>query len=446
MADVVDSDAAGSPGPAAPGDVPGLVDGLFRRQAGQVVATLTRIFGPQHLDLVEDVVQDTLIKALRQWPYRGIPDNPGGWIMRVAKNGALDALRRERSLRDRGEAIARLLAERPGGDGPADDALDSELRDDQLRMMFTCCHPALSREARVALTLKTLGGFGVPEIARAFLASENAIAQRLVRAKRLLREGVIPPVVPDAGELPARLDSVLDVLYLLYNEGYGAHSGEELIRHELCAEAIRLTDLLARHPAGDRPKVHALLALMLLQASRLPARLDAGGDLLLLEDQDRARWDRRMIALGLQALARSATGDELTEYHLQAEIAARHAVAPSYTATDWPRILDAYDALVRLTPSPVVALNRAVAVAMVRGPRAGLAEVARVRAAGGGTIDGYYLLHATAAELHRRAGDPGGGRDGFERALRLVATGPERRFLTRKLRECGGPGAVGEQP
>lgn len=332
-------------------NVPQLVDHLFRHRAGQVVATLTRIFGPEHLNLAEDVVQDTMIKALREWTYRGVPRTPDAWIMQVAKHGALDALRRERGLRERHGEIAAAL-ERRSSDGSVTAAvLDSELRDDQLRMIFTCCHPAISREARVALTLKTLGGFGVPEIARAFLVPEATIAQRLVRARRAIKQGHIPFEVPDAAELPTRLDSVLDVLYGLFNEGYGAHAGEDLVRHELCAEAIHLTALLAEHPAGNMAKVHALLALMLLQASRLPARTDENGDLLLLEDQDRQLWDRDMLAAGMRELARSGGGDELSEFHLQAGIAACHALAPSYEETDWRRILASYDALLAIRPA-----------------------------------------------------------------------------------------------
>jgi RNA polymerase sigma-70 factor, ECF subfamily len=286
----------------------------------------------------------------------------------------------------------------------------------------------------VALTLKTLGGFGVPELARAFLTSESTIAQRLVRAKRTIREQAIPFEVPDAGELPARLEPVLDVLYLLFNEGYSAYRGEDLVRHDLCAEAIRLTSLLISYPAGDLPKVHALLALMLLQASRLPTRTDAAGDLLLLEDQDRSLWDRRLIALGMRELDRAARGDELTAYHLQAGIAACHAVAPSYAATDWRQILEHYDDLTALASSPVIRLNRAVALAMVAGPYAGLAELDRVGEQP--PMEQYYLFHATRAALLQHVGDGRRAAESYRRALALAATEPERRFLLRKIDEC----------
>jgi RNA polymerase sigma-70 factor (ECF subfamily) len=394
-----------------------------------VISTLTGIFGPQHLQLVEDVVQETLLKALQQWPYHGVPDNPGAWITQVAKNQALDVLRRDATFRRRQDRLAQAL-ERMDDRARREEALDSELYDDQLRMIFTCCHPAISPEARVALTLKTLGGFGVPELARAFLVPESTVAQRLVRAKRTLRQQHIPFEVPSAAELGERLDSVLAVLYGLFTEGYGAHQGDDLIRHELCAEAIRLTSILSEHPAGDQPRVHALLALMLLQAARLPARTDEQGDLLLLEDQDRSRWDRNMILAGLQQIAQSARGEEMTAYHLEAGIAAAHAMAPSYAETDWPRILSLYDALLAMTGSPVVALNRIVALTMVHGPRTGLTELAAVEALPG--MASYYLLHATSALLHEQLGDAGRAAADYKRALSLATNEAERRFLERK--------------
>ena len=407
-----------------------LVDHLFRHRAGQAVSTLTGIFGPQHLQLAEDVVQETLLKALQQWPYRGVPENPGAWITQVAKNQALDVLRRDASFRQRYERLSNAL-ERMDDNVGREDALESGLHDDQLRMIFTCCHPAISPEAQVALTLKTVGGLGVPEIARAFLVPESTIAQRLVRAKRTIRQERIPFEVPSAAELAERLDSVLAVLYGLFNEGYGAHQGEDLIRHELCVEAIRLTSLLSEHPVGDQPTVHALLALMLLQAARLPARTDEQGDLLLLEEQDRSRWDRRMIVAGLQRLAQSAQGHEITSYHLEAGIAAAHAVALTYAETDWQRILSHYDALLAMTASPVVALNRTVALAMVHGPQAGVAELARVQALP--SMASYYLLHATSATLHEQIGDGKRAAADYERALALTANDAERRYLERKL-------------
>lgn len=411
--------------------IPQVVDHLFRHQAGQVVSTLTRILGPEHLDLAEDVVQETLIKALKVWPYQGVPDNPAAWIMRVAKNAALDALRRERTMLDKQEEIARLSEYSPVQEDEIDLDGDRALWDDQLGMMFMCCHPALSRPARVALTLKTLGGFGVPEIARAFLAEESTIAQRLVRAKRTLREMRIPFEVPDAEWLPARLDSVLEVLYLLFNEGYSAHSGAELVRQDLCAEAIRLTSLLVQHPAGDVPRVHALLALMTLQASRLPARTDDDGNILRLKEQDRLLWDRQLINIGLIELARSASGDTISEYHIQAGIASIHALAPTYEQTEWMAILKQYEMLMKVAPSPVVALNRSVALAMVDGPYAGLKDLERVRGMQG--IEGYYLFYATLGEFRTQVGDKAGAIVAYRNALDLATNAPEQRFLQGKL-------------
>src|SRR5215475_9921304 len=306
--------------------LPELLDHLFRHQAGQMIATLTRIFGPLHIDLAEEVVQEALVKALQQWPYRGVPENPRAWLIQVAKNRALDLLRRETSLREKSGEIVRAFSEQEefanrrieterGGESLP------ELFDDTLGMIFMACHPAIPREGRVALTLKTVGGFGVSEIARAFLAKGPTVAQRLVRAKRLIRDEGVSFDLPDEAEMLARLDSVLEVLYRLFNEGYSAHAGENLVRADLAQEAIRLCSPLVRHRATNRPKCHALLALMMFQAARLPARVGEGGELALLSEQDRSLWDRRMIYLAYKHLEAAAEGDEFTEYHLQAAIA-----------------------------------------------------------------------------------------------------------------------------
>src|SRR3954452_15336553 len=385
--------------------VPQLVDHLFRREAGRMVAALTRVLGAENLSLAEDVVQESLVQALRTWPFRGVPENPGGWLMQVAKNRALDLLRREASLARKEEAIrgwsAALVADDP-----------REAMDDQLRMIFICCQPAVPREARVALTLKTVGGFGVPEIARAYLAKEATIAQRLVRAKRKIQEIRPPFAVPPPAELPAALDSVLDALYLMFNEGYAASGGEELVRQEVCAEAIRLARLVAGHRALDLPKAHALAALLCLQAARNPARVDPEGNLLLLAEQDRTLWDPEKLAAGFHHLERAARGPEMSAYHLEAGIAASHA-APE--ATDWPYILSLYDALLALTASPVVALNRAVALAMAEAPAAGLAAAEEIQHHQ--ALAGYYPLPVTLGELHARAGDAKQAAAWFREAL-----------------------------
>jgi len=420
--------------------LPELLDHLFRHQAGQMIATLTRIFGPLHIDLAEEVVQEALVKALQQWPYRGVPENPRAWLIQVAKNRALDLLRRETSLREKSEEIVRAFAaqeefanrrietERGGESLP-------ELFDDTLGMIFMACHPAIPREGRVALTLKTVGGFGVREIARAFLAKEPTIAQRLVRAKRLIRDEGVAFDLPSAAEMSARLDSVLEVIYLLFNEGYTAHAGENLVRADLAQEAIRLCSLVIRHPATNQPKCHALLALMMFQAARLSARMGEGGEISLLSEQDRSLWDRRMIYLAYKHLDHSAEGDEFTEYHLQAAIAACHAAASSYDLTDWAEIVRLYDLLVELNPSPVVALNRAVAVAKWKGPEAGIRAVEEISRHP--AMQHYYLLPATLGELWSEMGDARKAADFYRQALNHPCSEPERRFLSKRLEATG---------
>lgn len=417
---------------AADKGVSRLVDHLFRHQAGQMVSTLTRIFGPQHLDLAEEVVQEALLRALQQWPFRGVPENPTGWLVQVAKNRALDLLRRESSFQSKSEEIIRAFAAQEArANSDSNLPVAGELLDDELGMIFMACHPSIPREGRIALTLKTVGGFGVSEIARAFLAREATIAQRLVRAKRRIREEEIRFELPFSSDLSARLDSVLEVIYLLFNEGYVAHSGESLIRKDLCEEAIRLCGLIVHHPATNLPKSHALLALMLLQSARLPARVSQCGDIFLLGEQDRSLWDRRLINRGIYHLGLSAEGDEITEYHLQAGIAACHVGAPSYEATDWPRIVHLYDQLQQLSSSPVVVLNRAVAASRWRGPQAGIRELNEI--ASHPAMSDYYLFHATMGELWCESGDQKKAADCYHRALGCPCSEPERRFLLRKI-------------
>jgi RNA polymerase sigma-70 factor (ECF subfamily) len=406
--------------------VGGLVDHLFRHSAGRMVAVLARRLGADRLDLAEEVVQEALMQALTTWPYRGVPDNPGGWLFQVAHHRALDRLRRDGVLRAKLESLG------AGWSAPADPATPSV--DDELAMILMCCHPALPRPARVALTLKTVGGFSVEEIAAAFLSRPATIAQRLVRAKRQIRADGLGLEMPADDALPARLDSVLDVLYLLFNEGYAAHGGDNLVRTELCGEAIRLARLVLAHPSTERPPVHALLSLMLLQSSRLPARADEAGDLLLLGEQDRSRWDLALIAEGLTHLERAAAGDTITVFHVEAAIAACHAAAPDEASTDWPYVLQLYDDLLALKPSPVVALNRAIALAMVEGTAAGiraLEALGRQRA-----LARYLLLPAALGALWRRAGVPLTAARYYRAALALPVSSPERRFLLRRLGEC----------
>ena len=402
-------------------DPAGVVDRLFRREAGRAVATLIRITGD--FDLAEEAVQEAFETALRTWADRGIPDNPGAWIVTTARNRAIDRIRRDRVGRDKA-ASAEQLREL---ETMEDDV--TTIPDERLRLIFTCCHPALAPEARVALTLRTVGGLTTREIARAFLLQEATVAQRLVRAKRKIRDAGIPYRVPPNELLAERLDGVLAVCYLIFNEGYASTEGE-LIRAELCEDAIWLVRVIDRL-LPDQPEVRGLLALMLLQHSRRDARTDAEGDLVLLEDQDRARWDHAMIDDGLAVLDAAIAGHRPGPYQLQAAIAALHARAPRPEDTDWPQIAALYAALHAVTPSPVIALNRGVAVAMADGPAAGLRVVDPLA----DDLDGYHLFHAARADLLRRSGDRAAAVDAYERALAL-ATGPtEQRYLRRRLEE-----------
>ena len=410
-----------------------LVEHLFRHESAKMIATLTRIFGIEHLSLAEDVVQEALSRALETWPYRGIPEKPSAWIMRASRNLALDVIRRQKSFRAKEAEIAQLM-ERDGSAGETATFSEHEIADDRLRMMFVCCHPVIPSEAQVALALKTLCGFSVAEISHAFLTTEAAIAKRLTRAKQKIQEAHVPFEIPAGDELARRLDSVLQSLYLLFNEGYKASSGEKLVRGELCEEAIRLTELLAQHPAGNHPKTHALLALMLFNAARLAAREDDRGNLLRLEEQDRTRWDQAMIARGMSHLRESAAGGVVSEYHLQAGIAACHATAKDYQSTDWARILSLYDRLMEFDDSPVVALNRAVAVTNVHGAKTGLEAVRAIRDSK--KLDSYYLLYAVIGELEMRLNNREAAAQEFRKAFELTETKSERAFLLKRLRDC----------
>ena len=406
-----------------------LIDHLFRHEAGRIVSVLTRIFGLDRIELAEDVVQEALLKALQQWPYSGIPGNPSAWIMQVARNHALDIIRHEQTLKSKeSEVVDETLRLYPDED---EMFLDSEIEDDQLRMMFACCHPSLTPESQVALTLKTLCGFGTAEIARAFLVNEETIHKRLVSARQKLQEDRAEFAIPSGKGLAPRLDAVLKALYLLFNEGYNASQGEDLIRKDLCVEAIRLSRLLAQHPAGNAPKTHALLALMLLHSARFPARVNDNGLLLQLKDQDRSLWDAGLITEGMHEMDLSAEGDELSEYHLQAAIAACHCLAGSYEDTEWPRILNLYDMLVEVNGSPVVSLNRAIAISKVHGPEAGIRAVEEIRDRR--HLDSYYLLYAVLGELHMSLHHFEEAAKSYRKALELTQVKTERVFLAGRL-------------
>jgi len=398
-----------------------------------MVATLTRIFGIENLQLAEDVVQEALVRALQTWPFYGVPQNPAAWIMRASRNLALDAVRRRKNFRDKEAEIVHVMDREASR---MDEAIfsEEELADDRLRMMFVCCHPQIPTDAQVVLALKTLCGFGVAEIASAFLSTEAAIAKRITRAKQKIAEDRIPFEIPSGAELTRRLDGVLQSLYLLFNEGYKASSGDKLIREDICKEAIRLADLLAKHPAGNHPKTHALLALILLTVARTPARLDDEGNLLRLREQDRSKWNRALIARGMFHVTQSAEGGEISTYHLQAGIAACHCAARDYASTDWEKILLLYDRLLEFDHSPVVALNRAVALAEGRGPRAGIEALKAIP--GLKSLESYYLLHAVLGDFEWRLNRLPEAVAHFQRALQLTEMHSERVFLTKRLREC----------
>ena len=394
-----------------------LVDHLFRHQHAPILGALVRMLGSAHLGLAEECVQDAFLRALQTWPFHGIPPNPAAWLTLVAKRRALDQLRR---------AVVS-----GSGEPSSPPAQPPTLGDDTLELIFLCCHPALPIDSQLALTLRSVAGLSTSEIARAYLLPEVTIAQRIVRAKKLISESNLSFDVPFDAHLAPRLHSVCRVLYLMFNEGYSASSGDRLLREDLCHEAIRLVALLTLNPATGRPAVHALAALFCLQSARLPARVDDAGDLLTLASQDRALWDSRLTAAGFHHLAHAAAGNELTPWHLEAEIASLHSLAPTFDSTDWPRIADAYEALSALQPSPVVTLAHAVALSYAATPEAALALLAPL--ADEPALARYHLYPAILADLYARRGDTVAARTQLERALALAPTTPERNLLVRRL-------------
>ena len=412
------------------------VDSLFRRESGRLVAVLTRIFGVHNLALAEDVVQDAFCRALEVWKFRGYPDDPAAWLMTTARNRALDVLRRERTARTFAPELGRIFE----SEWTLVPALDEQfagdaIHDDMLRMMFSCCHPRLKEDAQVALVLHMLCGFSVGEIAAAFVSSHSAIEKRITRAKKVLAGSQRLFDIADPGAFSARLPAVQRALYLLFNEGYHGASPEAAVRGELCREAMRLATLLEEHALGASPSTRALLALMCLHAARLPARVSADGDLYALFQQDRSKWDRALVAEGGRLLDLSATGDELTDYHAEAAIAWVHARAPRTEDTEWKSIVAMYDRLMAIRPSPVVALNRAIALAQLDGPESGLEAIHAIEDRD--RLAQYPFYPAAIGELELRRGRPDAARGQFQVALGLARNDAERRFFERRVDSCG---------
>ena len=409
------------------------IDAVWRIESAKIIAGLARML--RDVGLAEELAQDALVAALETWPASGVPDNPGAWLMATAKHRALDVLRRRKLLDRKHQELAyELELDQELANRQAEVAHEDEIGDDLLRLVFTACHPVLSPEARVALTLKLLGGLSTEEIARAFLVPEPTIAQRIVRAKRTLAEARVPFELPAGDALAPRLASVLEVIYLVFNEGYAATAGDHWMRPQLCEEALRLGRVLAGL-APQEPEVHGLVALMEIQASRARARVGPGGEPVLLLDQDRARWDRLLIGRGLAALERAeALGGALGRYALQAAIAACHARAATADDTDWGRIAALYDALAQIAPSPIVELNRAVAVAMAFGPAAGLDLVDAL--ADEPTLEGYHLLSSVRGDLLAKLGRHAEAREAFERAASLTRNARERDLMLERAARC----------
>lgn len=408
-----------------------LVDHLFRHEAGKMIAVLTRIFGIHNLELVEDTVQETFLKALQVWKFNAVPDNPGAWLMQVARNRTIDLIRRQQKLVDiSGELQMRLQWDTVNTIEQF--FLDTEIADSQLRMIFTCCHPALSPEDQVALTLKTVSGFGIQEIARALVSNEAAIQKRIYRAKEYIRTNQVQFEIPTGVALAERLETVYTVLYLLFNEGYSSMKADELIRHDLCAEAMRLCKLLTEHKVVSQPSCFALLSLMCFQASRFDSRIGEDNTIILLQHQDRSKWDRDLIALGYHFLNQSSTGNYLSVYHIESAIAAEHCLSPDFESTNWNALLRLYNYLLERKPIPIVQLNRSVILSKTAGVETAIdtiLDIPNIRE----LLNRHYIYAAVLGDLYAKAGNNAESRRLLEKAYELTPSLAEKKLLQEKL-------------
>jgi RNA polymerase sigma factor (sigma-70 family) len=413
-----------------------LIDHLFRHESGKLISVLTRIFGSENIDLAEDVVQDSLLDAIHEWSYKGVPENPSGWLFRVAKNKALNIVNREKYKRKYSSDVVQYLqSEWTAQPGLNHIFSEKEIIDDQLRMMFTCCHPSITQDSQIALTLKTLCGFSIPEIARAFLTTDDTISKRLVRARQKIREAKIAFEVPEGMAMIQRLESVLGAIYLLFNEGYSASSGNKLIRYELCGEAIRLTEIIADNESiQNKSEVFALLALMYLNAARFQSRMDENGNIIQMSEQDRSLWDQVLIRKGFTCLERSAAYDHISVYHILAMISACHCSAPDFESTDWKSILSLYDNLIQMDDSPIVLLNRAVVISKAKSPEQAVMELEKIR--NNPSMQSYHLFYSTLAEFHIQLRNYSQASSYLKKAIDLSSVKAEQELLRKKLEFC----------
>lgn len=410
-----------------------LVDHLFRHEAGKMVAVLSRLFGLHNLQLAEDVVQDAFIKAQQSWKFNNLPNDPSAWLMQVAKNRAIDIIRRQNNFNLYSKELAAELNEQPAH------TLDQffheqEIADSQLRMMFACCHPSLKQEDQVALTLKTVSGFSMQEIARSLLTNEAAIQKRLHRAKEFLKDNHIPLEIPAGAELKKRLETIYTVLYLLFNEGYNSLKADELIRKDLCAEAMRCCKLLAEHRAGEQPSTFALLSLMCFQASRFDSRINDNNDIILLQEQDRQKWNKELIDIGVHYLNKSSKGDDLSVYHIESAIAAEHCIAATFAATNWERLLRLYDLLLQVNPSPAVQLNRAVVLAELGAIEAAIQSILSITGIEK-LLRADHMYSAVLGELYKRLSDTVKANQYLQQAFDLTPSTAEKKLIKTKMEE-----------